>query len=97
MKSLKYFDLALKIEVTIHELSSVLFNMSIFELYLFTIGTFCFLKLYQRMGNFWLFFPHLARGILGLILHRKVPKSHEIVKEFGFDKKTENLGFDDVH
>jgi hypothetical protein len=80
-----------------HEVSSLLVNISILELYLFIVGVFVFFRLYSKMGNFWLFLPHLARGLLGLVLHQKIPKSHDIVKDLHFELLEDNVGFDLAH
>jgi hypothetical protein len=95
-KALKYFDLSLKIEVTMHELSSLLFSMSLFELFMFVVGAIFSLKMGGRT-NFWLFLPHLARGICGLVIQKNLPKSHEIVEKLHFEQLDHNVSFEAGH
>jgi len=50
------------------------------------------------MKSFWLFLPHLLRGIIGCRLHGKIPKSHEVVGLLEFDSESGvNQGFSAVH
>lgn len=58
----------------------MLSTVSMVEISAFIFGVVFFIKLMARMKNFWLFLPHLIRGVCGLILNDKIPKSHEIVK-----------------
>jgi len=80
LKALKYFDLAVKIEVTMYEFQSLLTSVSLVEISAFIFGMVFFLKLMARMKNVWFFLPHLIRGVCGLLLNAKMPKSHDIVK-----------------
>lgn len=80
--------------MTLHELHSVLVNISILEISMFIIGLLFFMKMMSRMGNFWLFLPHLARGILGFTLLKKLPNSHEVVKELHFEHVSGKVGFE---
>ena len=98
-KAIKYFDLAVKIEITMYEFQSTLSNVSMLEISAFIFGIVFFLRLMARMKNIWLFIPHLIRGILGFTICGKMPKSHEIVKKLEMDKLSENsnLSFEDIH
>ena len=80
-----------------HELNSLLINVSTLELYMFILGSFCFIQLFSRIKNFWFFLPHLFRAILGLIINRKLPKSHELVAALHFEQVEVNVGFDLAH
>jgi len=44
------------------------------------------------MGSVILFFPHLFRGIIGLLIHKKFPRSHHIVDDLELlsDSSTKN-------
>jgi len=99
LKSLKYFDLAVKIEVTMYEFQSLLTSVSMIEISAFIFGVVFFLKLMAKMKNVWFFIPHLIRGVCGLILNDKMPKSHEIVKQLEIDKLSESstITFEEIH
>ena len=51
----------------------------------------------EKMGSFWLFVPHLVRGITGIILNSHIPVSHEIVKALNFQEETGSLSFAQIH
>ena len=89
LKSLKYFDLTVKIEVTMLEIQQMLLNISIAEIFLFVVTAVFFLKVFTKMNNFWLFIPHLARGIAGIIIHNHFPKSHDVIESLNFEKEKE--------
>jgi len=99
LKCIKYFDLAVKIEVTMYEFQSLLSSVSMVEISAFIFGVVFFLKLMARMKNVWFFIPHLIRGVCGLILNDKMPKSHEIVKQLEIDKLSDatSISFEEIH
>lgn len=109
MKALKYFDLGVKLEVVLHEMHYTLFVTSNIECWLFLFGVIFSAKI-PGMGAVWMFLPHVIRGIIGILLWRRLPKSHDIVKQLGFDKEYDpddentefqdgesKMGFDTVH
>lgn len=109
MKALKYFDLAVKFEVVLHDMHYILFVTSNIEFWLFLFGVIFSFKV-DGMGVVWMFLPHVARGVFGLRIWLKLPKSHEIVKALAFDQEYDpdddntefqdgdsRLGFDAVH
>jgi len=73
-KALKYFDLGVKLEVTLHEVSSLLMNISLAELAVFIIAAVFATKATMKM--LWMFTFHFLRGILGILLHNQLPTSH---------------------
>lgn len=62
----------------------ILFVTSNIEFWLFLFGVIFSFKV-SGMGVVWMFLPHVIRGIIGIRLWTKLPKSHEIVKSLGFD------------
>lgn len=96
-KALKYFDLGIKFEVTMYEIQSLLTNVSLLELFLFIFGMVFYLRLISKLNNVWYFLPHFFRGICGLILSKKLPKSHELIKILGFDEERGPIDFDSAH
>ena len=71
-KALKYFSLGVKLEVTLHEISYILVNISLLEITLILLST-IFMStqraMMDKMASLWLFMPHLVRGITGFILN----------------------------
>ena len=45
----------------------------------------------------WFYIPHLIRGVCGMVLYNKMPKSHDLIEELNFDKESELLDFDTIH
>jgi len=78
LKSLKYFSLGIKIEVTLQEMNYLLFMCSIIELSTFFFGFIFFTKV-KGMSIFWMFLPHVVRAIVGLKLWKSLPLSHDVV------------------
>jgi hypothetical protein len=57
-KALKYFDLAVKMEVTLHEMQSILLLSSSIEIFLFSFSLVLFFKM-TSLGLVWMFLPHI--------------------------------------
>lgn len=74
-----YADLAIKMEMVILDLSYSLWwgTMAEFCVYLFALMI--FLTDPSTMSFIWLFFPHLIRGTVALMIIKKMPTSHEMV------------------
>jgi hypothetical protein len=73
-------DLAVKIEFILLELVSNLFWGSVLELGVFGLLLSLFITDSKELGEIWFFLPHVARGIVGLVLIKGIPKTHEIIK-----------------
>jgi nucleoside permease NupC len=96
-KVIKYFDLGIKFEVTMYETRSILNNISSLEIFLFIFGMIFYLRLISALNNFWYFLPHFIRGICGLVLSKKLPKSHEMIKLMDFEGENGPIDFDSIH
>jgi hypothetical protein len=59
---------------------SIVFWVSIMEIVLLIIGVFLFFSYPSDMAYIFIHILHPARGILGLVIASKLPKSHEIVE-----------------
>jgi hypothetical protein len=96
---LKYFDLGIKLEVTLYEMQSILFNSSILELGFFILGFLFFARHIKNMKTFWLFLPHFVRGICGILIYIRLPKSYQLVEGLDFDDAESGrpIGFDEIH
>ena len=90
---MKYFDLGVKLEIVLFEMHSLLYWISCTEIATFVLSLIFWIKLIDQMGVVVLFLPHLARGCIGLLISRKMPRSHHIVKDIELGDK---LGFDAV-
>jgi len=56
-----------------------------------------FVKFIVQMAIVLLFIPHLPRGIIGWMLDKKIPRSHNIINEMTFGEvKHEDITFEDV-
>ena len=64
----------------------ILFVTSNIEFWLFLFGVIFSFKV-EGMGVVWMFLPHVFRGICGIRIWLRLPKSHEIVKSLGFDEE----------
>lgn len=73
-------DLAVKIEFIMLELTNNMFWCPYSELLLFIIGILFFLVDSKEMGPIWWFLPHIVKGLIGILLLRAIPKTHEIIK-----------------
>ena len=74
------FNLAYKAEVAMSKLITILLWTGVSEFLLFcgTFITFCAAPL--REGIIWLQVVHLIRGVLGIILAVKLPRSHHVIE-----------------
>jgi len=72
----------MNIEIVLSELHSILFWCSFIELCVFGLGLLLFFTFPEQMAYIFLHVLHAFRGFIGLILNKKLPKSHDIIKEF---------------
>lgn len=70
-----------KTEVHIHSFMSLLYWVSILEIFLFLIGFALFLSSPQNFSIFWVFITHVVRAILGFILLKRIPHSHQVIED----------------
>jgi hypothetical protein len=77
----KFLMYSTKAEIHINSFLSLLFWVSILEIFMYIIGFALFISSPKTYGIFWLFTPHVVRAILGLIILRKVPHSHTVIEE----------------
>lgn len=77
---LKYLDFGIKLEILLYEISSCMYWVSLSEFGLFLFGLFLFFADSSEMGAFWIHVMHLGRAIVGLIIVKKLPTSHQIAE-----------------
>lgn len=79
-------------------MSYILFTTSLLEFFTFFFGLIFYFKV-GGMKVIFMFLPHVARGVVGMKIWKALPKSHDIVKQLGFDKEydpdDENSQFQD--
>jgi hypothetical protein len=100
-QALTYMDLATKVELILFELYSNLFWNSALEILIFVIVFILYLVVSGELGAVWVFVLHVIRGIIGILILRGLPLSHEIIKnasippdeKMNFDKMFEYLGY----
>ena len=78
-KCLVYMDLGIKVQMIIFDLSSTVWWSTVAEIFVFFFGFFVFCIDADRMGFIWMFVPHLLRAIVGLLVIKKMPSTHEMV------------------
>ena len=55
--------------------------MSVLEVTLFSVGLLLFFTYPSQMAYIFLHIIHIGRGILGFIINRSLPKSHDLVQD----------------
>ena len=79
-KLLNALDLSYKCEMIMYQLHSIVFWNSVLEMSLFIALFFIFCSAPGLLAAIWLTAPHLPRGVLGFIVLRYLPQTHEIVE-----------------
>ena len=93
---LVYTDLAIKMQMIIFDLSSSLWWSSLAEfLIFFPFGFIVFCLDASRMGFIWMFLPHILRCLVGLLIIKKMPTTHEMVANIDI-KANERIPFSKV-
>lgn len=80
-EGLSFLDLGIKVQIILHELSSSLFWSSVSELFLFIFSFFIFFTDPREMGAIFLHIFHVFRGLVGFLIVKKMPNSHDMVNE----------------
>ena len=79
---LVYTELAIKMQMIIFDLSSSLWWSSLAEILIwFPFSFFVFCIDAENMGFIWMFIPHLVRALLGILIIKKMPTTHEMVNK----------------
>ena len=72
-------DLGIKVQMIIFDLSSCIWWSTVAELFTFFFAFFVFCIDAGRMGSIWLFIPHMIRAVVGLLVIKKMPSTHEMI------------------
>jgi hypothetical protein len=69
-----------KVEIKSNSLMKLIYNTSLFEIFLWIIGFLMFMVIPSKLYLIWVLISHLFKGILGLILLNQLPKTWEILE-----------------
>jgi len=72
-------DLGVKLEFLNLEMTSNMFWCSFGEIYLFLMAFVFFIVDSSEMSSILWFLFHLVKGVIGLILLKYIPKTHEVI------------------
>lgn len=93
-KALKYFNLAVKLEVALHELNHNLILLSFMELVFYVIGSGFYMSSGDNAVMMICFLPHAIRGCIGVHLGSSLPSSHDIIESMHLEKTDYDLEAD---
>ena len=79
-KLFKFILYTTKVEIKFNSLIRLIYNTSIFEITLWVIGFILFIASPKDMYLIWFLIVHIAKGILGMVLLNRMPKTHEILE-----------------
>lgn len=101
---LKALDLSYKTEMIFYQLHGIIFWCSMLDVILWVFLLFAFFAVPKGLWGVWFLVGHPLRGVLGQILLKFLPKTHEIVEdidlseishqEMSVEKLTEKIKFD---
>ena len=74
-KLFKFILYTTKVEIKFNSLIRLIYNTSILEIALWVLGFTLFVASPKDMYLIWILIVHIAKGILGMILLRRMPKS----------------------
>jgi len=78
-ESLSLIDLGIKLQMLLYELSASLFWSSIGEIALFVFSFLIFITDPSEMTAIYFHVPHIARGVFGFLIVKKLPNSHVLL------------------
>ena len=79
-KLFKFILYTTKVEIKFNSLIRLIFNTSIFEISLWIVGFLLFIASPKDMYLIWILIVHIGKGVIGLILLNKMPKTYEIME-----------------
>jgi hypothetical protein len=69
-----------KVEIKSNSLIKLIYNTSLFEVFLWIVGFLMFMVAPGKLYLIWVLIGHLVKGILGLLLLSQIPKTYEIIE-----------------
>ena len=79
-KLFKFILYTTKVEIKFNSLIRLIYNTSIFEITLWLVGFTLFVASPRDMYLIWFLIFHIAKGILGMVLLNRMPKTYEILE-----------------
>ncbi len=79
-KLFKFILYTTKVEIKFNSLIRLIYNTSIFEISLWIVGFLLFVASPKDMYLIWILIIHIAKGVIGIILLNKMPKTYEIME-----------------
>ena len=67
-------------------MQSIIFWVSVLEIGVFAFGLLLFFSLPSEMSYLFIHSLHPLRGIMGLLIRRRIPQSHEIMAQLELNK-----------
>jgi hypothetical protein len=101
-RTLQYYKLllyAMKMEVKLHEFIELVRFSNQSEISLWILSLVLYFKSAEEFSNYlvWFHVIHVIRGLLGMLLMLKIPKSYNLVEQMNVDDHTmENKLFNDI-
>ena len=86
IETITFINILTKIEMKFQTLQGYLFWYSILEIFIFFIAIILFFSSTKNMKKVWFFFPHIPKAIIGFIILKHLPKTHEILNKINFDE-----------
>jgi hypothetical protein len=90
---LRFLVYSTKIEIHIEEFQCLLLYVSCMEVSLFCFSIFLFISSPSTFSIFWTFTTHLIRAILGFILLKRFPDTHQVIDDLN---EYENTSIADI-
>jgi hypothetical protein len=69
-----------KVEIKSNSLMKLVYNTSLFEIFLWIIGFLMFMVIPSKLYLIWVLIGHMVKGILGIVLLNHMPKTYEIIE-----------------
>ena len=79
-KLFKFILYTTKVEIKFNSLIRLIYNTSILEIALWVLGFTLFVASPKDMYLIWILIVHIAKGILGMTLLKRMPKTYEILE-----------------
>ena len=86
IETITFINILTKIEMKFQTLQGYLFWYSILEIFIFFIAIILFFSSTKNMKKVWFFFPHIPKAIIGFLILKHLPKTHEILNKINFDE-----------
>jgi hypothetical protein len=87
-KLFKFILYSSKLEIKVNSLVKLIYTTSLLEIFLWIVGFLLFIEAPGEFYLIWVLAIHIAKGVLGLYLLNKMPKTYEIIENLS---KTNNL------